>query len=137
MFVKPDNWKDLSSEEKLTLRFDHFVSTDGIDFISNEDELGKPVGSDLVQGTLTLPAMLLLERYPDDNPVRIFFQDRSQLEKIPLAIDMVRNSLIVQDCYETASKYVAAACRNLGQLPDNATRQSLAELAEYVIKRRR
>ena len=36
MFVKPDNWKDLSSEEKLALRLDHFVSTDNIDFISAE-----------------------------------------------------------------------------------------------------
>ena len=33
MFVKPDNWKELSSEEKLSLRLDHFVSTDDIDFI--------------------------------------------------------------------------------------------------------
>ena len=36
MFRKPNNWKDLNSEEKLTLRLDHFVSTDGIDFISEE-----------------------------------------------------------------------------------------------------
>lgn len=36
MFAKPDNWKDLNSEEKLALRLDHFVSTDDIDFISDE-----------------------------------------------------------------------------------------------------
>ena len=36
MFTKPDNWKELSSEEKLSLRLDHFVSTDDIDFISED-----------------------------------------------------------------------------------------------------
>jgi geranylgeranyl pyrophosphate synthase len=46
------------------------VVDDILDFISTEEELGKPAGSDLGQGTLTLPAMLLNQRYPNDNPVK-------------------------------------------------------------------
>ncbi len=46
------------------------IVDDILDFVGTEEELGKPVGSDLAQGTLTLPAMLLLKYYPEDNPVR-------------------------------------------------------------------
>jgi uroporphyrinogen-III decarboxylase len=35
MFVKPDNWKALSSDEKLCLRLDHMVSVNGINFVDD------------------------------------------------------------------------------------------------------
>jgi len=45
-----------------------------VDFTGTEEELGKPTGSDLSQGTITLPAMMLLERYPKNNPIKLAFQ---------------------------------------------------------------
>ena len=113
------------------------VVDDILDFIGSEEEMGKPIGSDLAQGTLTLPAMLLLERYPQDNPVKRLFQDRSKQENIKLAIESVRNSSIIPDCYKLASDYCATACHNLEQLPDKPTRQTLIELAHYIVRRKR
>ena len=46
------------------------VVDDILDFAGDEEEMGKPIGSDLMQGTLTLPSLLLMERHPKDNPVR-------------------------------------------------------------------
>lgn len=108
------------------------IVDDILDFTSTEEAMGKPVGSDLTQGTLTLPAMLLLERYPEDNPVKKLFETRDK-KYVELAIEKVRNSPIVGDCYKVASEYCTRACRNLNLLPENASRQSLMELAEYVI----
>ncbi len=113
------------------------IVDDILDFISTEKEMGKPIGSDLVQGTLTLPAMLLLERYPEDNPVRRLFQSGDKQKNIKLAIELVRTSSIVEECYGVASDYCAQACRNLNLLPDNITRQALTELADFVTKRKR
>ena len=113
------------------------IVDDILDFIGTEEEMGKPAGSDLVQGTLTLPAMLLLERHPEDNPVKELFQNRDRQKNIKLAIELVRSSSIVQECYTLASDYCTRACRNLNLLPDNASRQSLKSLAEYVVKRKR
>ena len=113
------------------------VVDDILDFIGTEEELGKPVGSDLAQGTLTLPAMLLLERYPEENPVKRLFQNRDKQENIGLAIELIRNSSIVQECYGVASDYCSKACHNLGQLPDNASRQALVQLADYVVNRKK
>jgi len=95
------------------------------------------VGSDLAQGTLTLPAMLLLRYYPESNPIRRFFQDRGELETKNRAIELIRNSPIVQECYDTAANYGAKACQNLDLLPDNTSRQALIDLADYIIRRKK
>ena len=113
------------------------IVDDILDFIGTEKEVGKPIGSDLAQGTLTLPSMLLLERYPEDNPVKRLFQNRDRQEEIKLAIEQVRDSSIIEECYTVASDYCDRACRRLILLPDNASRQSLTETANYVIRRKK
>jgi len=113
------------------------IVDDILDFIGTEEDMGKPVGSDLTQGTLTLPAMLLLERYPEDNPVKRLFHNENKQENIKLAIELVRNSSIIQECYKVASDYCSKACSHLNLLPDNPIRQALIELADYVVKRKR
>lgn len=109
------------------------IVDDILDFISTEEAMGKPVGSDLTQGTLTLPSMMLIERYPDDNPVKRMFETRDK-KNVAEAIEMVRNSTIIKDCYEIASEYRNKACQDLKSLPKTASRQSLFDLADYVIK---
>ncbi|HSW58118.1 MAG TPA: polyprenyl synthetase family protein [Dehalococcoidales bacterium] len=113
------------------------IVDDILDFVGTEAELGKPAGSDLKQGTLTLPAMLLLERFPNDNPVFRLFNDHSRTENIPVAIEQIRNSSIVEECYKLAKEYCAAACQKIQNLPDKSVKTSLCELAEFVVKRRK
>ncbi len=111
------------------------VVDDILDFIGTEETLGKPVGSDLAQGTLTLPAMLLLEHYPQDNPVKRVSESRDK-KYVQTAIEMIRNSSIVPECYKVAAEYCSKACRSLNALPDNPARQALTQLADYVINRK-
>ena len=54
------------------------IVDDILDFTSTEEAMGKPVGSDLMQGTLTLPAMMVIERNPEDNPVKRLFETRTK-----------------------------------------------------------
>ena len=39
------------------------IVDDILDFEGNEEQIGKPVGNDLLQGILTLPAIIFIERY--------------------------------------------------------------------------
>jgi octaprenyl-diphosphate synthase len=112
------------------------VVDDILDFIGDEKVMGKPVGSDLLQGTLTLPAMLLLERYTEDNPVERIFNRGGNGEDVKLAIEMVRSSSIVDDCYETAREFSSRACRVLEKLPKGVIRRSLSDLVEYLLERK-
>jgi geranylgeranyl pyrophosphate synthase len=118
------------------------VVDDILDFVGTEEEMGKPIGSDLAQGTLTLPAMLLLEQYPEDNPVKELFRNPDMPEedkraKVRRAIEMVESTSIVKQCYEFASEYCVKACAGLDKLPAKPGRQALRNLADLVIIRKK
>jgi len=132
----PEESIKILSEYGLNLGISFQIVDDIFDYIGTEQELGKPVGSDLAQGTITLPALMLLERYPEDNPIKRIFQNKGDKgENIKEAIEMVRNSQIVDECYRVASEYSAKASYNLHILPDTPSRQALYTMAEYVVKR--
>jgi octaprenyl-diphosphate synthase len=111
------------------------VVDDILDFVGTEAEVGKPVGADLAQGTVTLPSLKLLEHYPRDNPIEKVFNKEDVAVNIQRAIEMVRNSSIIDECYQVAADYAHLATRDLGKLPDKPAREALMALADYVIKR--
>ena len=114
------------------------IVDDILDFVSTEAEMGKPVGSDLLQGTVTLPSLLLMQRYPDDNPVKRLFNNEGDRQKnIEQAIKIVCSSGFIEESYATADEYKETACRNLEELPENPARQSLFALADYVVRRKK
>lgn len=113
------------------------IVDDVLDFTGTKKEMGKPVGSDLAQGTITLPSLLLLERYPEDNPLKNIFSNRNNQQEIKRAIEMINNSSIIEECYQIASEYSTRAGRGLYLLPDSPNRKSLLHLADYVLERKR
>ena len=114
------------------------IVDDVLDFVGTEQEMGKPVGSDLAQGTITLPSLLLLERYPEDNPVKRIFNNEGDGQKNMIeALELVRNSSIIEECYQVASGYSTKACSNLHLLPDKPGRKALFALADFVVARRK
>jgi geranylgeranyl pyrophosphate synthase len=111
------------------------VVDDIFDFTAAEEELGKPVASDLLQGHLTLPTLILKEWHPDDNPIKDIFEHRHVEQNLELVIEMVRNSGIVAECYRVAQGYVDDACRALDVFPQDPCKSKMLELAQYVVKR--
>jgi geranylgeranyl pyrophosphate synthase len=81
--------------------------------------------------------MLLLERHPEDNPVKRVLENRKDRGNVKEAIELIRNSPIVDECYNLASEYSDRACQGLNGLPENNSRQALLALAEYVVARKK
>jgi octaprenyl-diphosphate synthase len=109
------------------------IVDDILDFTSTPEKMGKPVGGDLIQGTLTLPAMMVIEKSPKNNPVTKLFETKD-MKYVPEAIKLVRESNIIPDCYKIAGAYVDKACGGLKTLPKTPSREALFELADFVIK---
>ncbi len=112
------------------------IIDDVLDFISHEDELGKPVGSDLIEGAVTLPSILFAASSPDGNLIKNIIENKD-LEKVPYIVEKIRNSPVIDECMTIASDFCSRACRALEILPDNSARQALRDLATYVIQRRK
>ncbi len=113
------------------------IIDDILDFTATEKELGKPVGSDLRQGTITLPALLLMERYPDDNPVKDFLANHDREGNITRTIDLIKRHGLIDECYLHAVSYSDKAVALLETLPPSIYRQALKTLTTYLIARRK
>lgn len=113
------------------------VIDDILDFRGNEAEMGKPTGNDLLQGNLTLPAIIFLERYPENNLLQEALENPEDRGKLKLVIEEIDKSAVIPECSELANGFYARACLNLEKLPQNKARESLASLASHVIQRKK
>ncbi len=112
------------------------VVDDILDFDGTAEEIGKPVGSDLAHGIMTLPAIIAMERYPNGEAIGRLFEEPDDPVRLKRAVDMIQSSSAVADSYEEAKGFCAKALAALDVLPRNSSRTSLEELVAYVIERR-
>lgn len=118
---------------KLGMAFQ--IIDDILDYEGSEDVVGKPVGNDLSQGVLTLPAILLAERYPHETSIRVAFDNRADPVKVRAAVEVIRNSAIIKDAFTIAEGFCEDARQALRDLPDVPARRSLVSLTDYVTRR--
>ncbi|MSQ41937.1 MAG: PspC domain-containing protein [Dehalococcoidia bacterium] len=112
------------------------VVDDVLDLTGDQQEMGKPVGSDLREGTLTLPALLYLQDAPADNPVKRAFDDPSDEELLERAIAAIRASDALPGAMVAARGFGDQAREALAALPPGEARTALEGLIDYVLERR-
>ena len=113
------------------------IVDDILDFTADSSTLGKPVGSDLRSGIITLPAILYAETYPQDpDSIALLtgncIQDGQRLERLIAAI---RASPAVRASLQEAIGYVEIALTNLHQVQPSPERNALEDLANYIVRR--
>jgi geranylgeranyl pyrophosphate synthase len=111
------------------------IVDDILDFTADESELGKPAGSDLMHGTLTLPTLLLIERNPDNNPVKRYFAGRQKAENLRRSLQMIRESDILDESFKVAYDFRDKALAALDPLPPSDPKESLMDVAYWVTQR--
>ena len=113
------------------------IIDDILDYEGVAEEVGKPVGTDLKQGLMTLPAFLLMERYTEDNPIPELFEDPGSEERLKRVLELADTSSVIADSYEVADGYCKSAVDALASLPSGRYRDALLEIATYVVRRRK
>lgn len=112
------------------------IADDVLDFIGDEEALGKPAGSDLRQGVVTLPVLLYLERHPsarDRLQALLQAPDATGLEQF---IADVRRSKAVDRASQIAGDHVQDALDILVPYPASPYRAALEEIARFAVRRR-
>jgi len=112
------------------------IIDDILDFTGDEAVMGKPAGSDLMQGTLTLPSLFAMEEPAGKRAVtRLFAARRNQAERLEEALTFIRGGDAVPRSREFAEEYGRRAVEALRPLPETAGRRTLEELTHYVLTR--
>ncbi len=112
------------------------IVDDILDFTSDENKLGKPVGSDLRQGLFTLPALAYIDQRPDDPDIHALLNGRAgDPEVVGRVVQAVKASGAIDLAISEARAYLTRAHATLATMPDNPYRRALAELADYLVSR--
>jgi geranylgeranyl pyrophosphate synthase len=113
------------------------IVDDVLDFTGDQGEVGKPVGSDLLQGLVTLPAIYYAEAHPDDPDVICLTNGcYSEHERMERLVQAVRKSPGVELSLKEAQGYIQKALEPLDGMPDGLERQALHDLASYTVTRK-
>ncbi len=112
------------------------IIDDILDFTGDQAEVGKPVGSDLLQGLITLPALYYIEANPENERVKSLLRGNYHNSvEIALLIEDIQKSDAIQLALNEAKGYADRALQSLnGQAPSDE-RVALENLAEYVTNR--
>jgi geranylgeranyl pyrophosphate synthase len=112
------------------------VVDDVLDFVADEETLGKPVGSDLRHGLTTLPVLLFLDAEPGHSAVRQVLNGSRREDVIHGAIQAVARSPAIEHAMERARRHADGAKMALIDFPDTPHRAALLDLADFTVDRR-
>jgi geranylgeranyl pyrophosphate synthase len=116
------------------------VVDDMLDVTGGTNDLGKPAGNDLRQGTVTLPTLLYAAALGEGS------DERRQLERVARGdvsdtaefddvLATIRNSGAIERTYAVAERFVEQAKSRLIDIPDRETREFLSEIADFALSR--
>lgn len=113
------------------------ITDDILDFMGDEKKLGKPAGSDLRQGNVTIPAIFCYHSH-EYGPVLKGLMDEAGVlseHNMNQAIQLIQNSKGIDFAQELADRYIQKAIGWLEEVPEGAARRSLLEIAHFIGKR--
>ena len=112
------------------------ITDDILDFIAEEDILGKPVGSDVRQGIITLPAWYALNFSPAKTELRqLLASPDSCREESARIIELIIDSGGIGYAYHVSKHYAIKAKQQLKYLPNHLIKSTLYSFVDYIIDR--
>ena len=111
---------------------------DILDFTSSAKKLGKPVGSDLREGKVTLPLILALEdaTAAERSGVETVLRERTY-QSVPLeaVLELIRKHHGVERVRQQAARFTEKAKESIAELPESPYKTALCSIPELIIDR--
>jgi geranylgeranyl diphosphate synthase type I len=113
------------------------IQDDYLDVISDEESLGKPVGSDIVEGKMTLMVVKTLSEASNDDCERLIsILKENNPDHVGEAINLFNKYGSIKYAHDVAQGNVNRAKELLEILDDSEAKRALMLIADFVLERR-
>ncbi len=123
-------------------RFGYYVGMsyqiidDILDFTSTDKQLGKPAGSDLLQGNITIPILLLNEQPQIQQFIERASNGTVTEEERLSMLEIVRKSEAIKQSTQISNQFLLKALKEVEALPDHPMKKKLRDVALFIGKRK-
>ncbi|WP_407375825.1 short chain isoprenyl diphosphate synthase IdsA [Methanobrevibacter sp.] len=111
------------------------IQDDYLDLASDEETLGKPIGSDIGKGKMTIIAIKGLASDDSGRLLEILKADENSQDEIDEAIEILTNCGAIEYARNLALESVDQAKEVLEILDDSSYKQVLIDIADFVLER--
>lgn len=111
------------------------IQDDYLDLASDEETLGKPIGSDIGKGKMTIIAIKGLASDDSGRLLEILKDDENSQDDIDEAIEILSECGAIEYARNLALDSVNQAKETLNILHDSSSKQVLLDIADFVLER--
>jgi geranylgeranyl pyrophosphate synthase len=113
------------------------IVDDILDFTGEQAAVGKPLGSDLLNGLVTLPAIYYAEANPSDPDIQSLPNGGwTHTENMTRLVEHIRASDSPKQAMREAEEHIDRALTRLKVMEPCAEREALENLAKYIVDRK-
>lgn len=113
------------------------IVDDILDVIGDAATLGKPIGSDIREGNLTLPSILAIERSKEAEEAILTAIKKSPPPEaeVQRCLELIKAAGAIEQSREIAREYAGGALEYLNGIEDGPYRLGMSELAQRILDR--
>jgi octaprenyl-diphosphate synthase len=116
------------------------IMDDILDYSSNEEELGKGIGTDFKEGKITLPIILILQQCNAEEKkffIRTFAESQQKVGDFEQVLTYIKKYNTINSSLEIAQSYVEAGLKNLANISiESEYKKLFKDLLVYSIIRK-
>lgn len=127
--------KDMLKDYGLNFGIAFQIADDSMDLIGNLKGLGKDPGADFKMGELTLPFLNIISVHKDKKKIYKLIADKKSEKAFEELRRIFVNSGAMAKTKDEVAFYAEKAKKSLRGLEDSAFKESLSDLADYMVDR--
>ncbi len=135
----PDDQENALTQFGLKTGVAFQMADDILDYVAEENQLGKRLGKDLNEGKITLPLIYLLKSANDEENAEIknIIQKEVKARGLKRILKLFKKYNSIELSLKKAQNLIAEAKAELSIFPDSPAKTSLYAIADYALNRRK
>lgn len=111
------------------------IMDDILDFTASEKELGKPAGSDLLQGNITLPILFAMKDESLKEKI-VSVHEGINPETVKPLVNQIRKSQFIKEARRVSEDYLQKSLKSIEPLQNNEAKEMLTLIAKNIGNRK-